>query len=217
MSTPAGNAEGTRFSTLIGINAGNVGTLTEEFSFPTGSRASHQGQPLVVGNTMYVVTPFPNKLISLDLANPGATRWIYTPRVNGYARGVTCCDIVNRGAVYAAGKIIYNVFDDTTVAVDALTGRLVWRTKLGEPTIGETPTGAPLVVKNKVIVGNAGGELGVRGRVQALDLATGKPLWKTYNTGPDAEVLIGPKFHAFYAKDQGQNLGSTTWPGTMWK
>jgi lanthanide-dependent methanol dehydrogenase len=216
-TTPSGTQQGTRFSTLADITPANVATLTEEFTFSTGSRASHQGQPLVVGRTMYIVTPFPNKLIALDLDNPGATRWTYSPPVREFARGVACCDVVNRGAVYAAGKVIYNVLDNTVVAVDAQTGRLVWRTRLGDPTTGETMTGAPIVVKDKVIVGNAGGEMGVRGWVQALDLATGKPAWKAYNTGPDADVKIGSSFHAFYAKDRGTDLGATSWPGTMWK
>jgi lanthanide-dependent methanol dehydrogenase len=75
-----------------------VGTLVEEFSFPTGTKASHQGQPLVVGNTMYIVTPFPNKLIALDLRSPGKVLWTFNPDPNEYARGVACCDVVNRGA-----------------------------------------------------------------------------------------------------------------------
>lgn len=216
-TTPSGTLQGTRYSQLGDITAANAGTLVEEFSFATGSRATHQGQPLVVGDTMYLVTPFPNRLIALDLANPGAVRWTFKPRVNEYARGVACCDVVNRGAVYAKGLVIYNVLDGATVAVDARTGRQVWRTKLGNPAAGETLTGAPIVVRNKVIVGNAGGELGIRGWVQALDLATGKPAWKAYNTGPDADVKIGKRFKAFYAKDSGRDLGSSSWPGTLWK
>jgi lanthanide-dependent methanol dehydrogenase len=216
-STPSGTVQGTRFSSLAEITSANVNTLVEEFSFPTGVKASHQGQPLVVGQTMYIVSPFPNKLIALDLRFPSQPLWTFDPGANRYARGVACCDVVNRGAVYSNGKIIYNVLDDTTVAVDAITGRLVWRTKLGNPATGETLTGAPIVVNEKVIVGNAGGELGIRGWVQALDVNTGHPLWKAYSTGPDADVLIGSTFHAFYAKDRGTDLGTTTWPGTMWQ
>jgi alcohol dehydrogenase (cytochrome c) len=125
--------------------------------------------------------------------------------------------VVNRGPVYADGKVIFNTLDNQTVAVNAVSGQLVWRTRLGDPTTGETMTGAPLVVKDKVIVGNAGGELGIRGWIQALDLTTGRPAWKAFNTGPDADVKIGPAFKAFYAKDRGSNLGTTTWPGTMWQ
>jgi alcohol dehydrogenase (cytochrome c) len=216
-TTPAGTVQGTRYSTLSEITQANAGSLVEEFSFATGTKASHQGQPLVVGSTMYIVTPFPNKLIALDLANPGTAKWTYDPHANVYARGVACCDVVNRGAAYANGLVVYNVLDDTTVAVDATTGREVWRAKLGDPTSGETLTGAPLIVNGKVIVGNAGGELGIRGWLQALDLATGKRLWKAYNTGPDADVLIGAGFHPYYAKDRGTDLGATTWPGTMWQ
>jgi alcohol dehydrogenase (cytochrome c) len=216
-TTPAGTLQGTRYSTLADIDAGNVSTLVEEFRYPTGVKAGHQGQPLVVGNTMYVVTPFPNKLIALDLSHPGTAKWTFNPGTDIYARGVACCDVVNRGAAYADGKIVWNLLDGHTVAVDATTGTQVWRTALADPTSGETLTGAPLIVGNKVIVGNAGGELGIRGWVQALDLATGKPVWKAYATGPDKDVLIGAGFHPFYAKDRGTDLGVTTWPGTTWK
>jgi len=216
-SSPSGTVQGTRYSTLTDITSGNVGGLVEEFAFPTGVKAGHQGQPLVVGSTMYIVTPFPNKLIALDLAHPGTTQWTFDPGAKEYARGVACCDVVNRGAVYADGKIIYNVLDDSTVAVDAVTGKLAWRTRLGDVTTGETLTGAPIVVKDKVIIGNAGGELGIRGWVQALNLKTGAPVWKAYSTGPDADVKITANTHPFYAKDRGTDLGETTWPGTMWK
>ena len=215
--TPAGTPEGTRFSSLADITSANVNTLVEEFTFPTGTKASHQGQPLVVGTTMYIVTPYPNKLIALDLTRAGAVKWTFNPGPSEYARGVACCDVVNRGAAYANGKIIYNVLDDQTVAVDAVSGKLAWRTKLGDVKSGETLTGAPIVVKDKVIVGNAGGELGIRGWVQALNVDTGKVVWKAFNTGPDADVKIGANFHPFYAKDQGSNLGSTSWPGTLWQ
>lgn len=216
-TTPSGSLQATRFSSLDQIDTSNVGRLVEDFAFATGSKATHQGQPLVVGTTMYVVTPFPNKLVALDLAHGGQVKWTFTPKVNEFARGVACCDVVNRGAVYAKGKVIYSVLDTAVVAVDAVTGKQVWRTRLGDPTTGETLTGAPIVVKDKVIVGNAGGELGVRGWVQALNLATGAVVWKAYNTGPDVDVKIGSKFKPFYAKDKGTDLGATTWPGTMWK
>lgn len=216
-STPSGTLQATRYSTLADISSANVARLVEEFSVPTGTRGAHQGQPLVVGGRMYIVTPYPNRLIALDLAHPGLTLWTFDPKPREYARGVACCDVVNRGAVYADGKVIFNTLDDQVVAVDAVKGTLVWRTRLGDPTTGETMTGAPVVVKDKVIVGNAGAELGVRGWVQALDLKTGKPSWKAYNTGPDADVKIGAGFKAFYPKDQGSNLGTTSWPATMWQ
>jgi PQQ-dependent dehydrogenase (methanol/ethanol family) len=167
---------------------------------------------------MYVVTPFPNDLIAVDLTSPNAPiRWRYAPHPNPQAAGVACCDWVNRGASYADGKIIYNLLDAETVAVDAKTGKEVWRTRVGDLYTGETITMAPLVVKNKVIVGNSGGELGVRGWILALDVANGKELWRAYNSGPDKEALIGPDFKPFYAKDQGKDLGVKSWPPDQWK
>ena len=145
-TTPAGTVEGTRFSSLSQINARNVGRITQEFQFSTGVLAGHQGQPLVVGATMYVVGPFPNQLFALDLTSPGKTRWVFSPRPDEFAKGQACCDIVNRGAVFANGKVIYNALDNTTVAVDAVSGRQVWRTKLGDPRTGQTMTMAPLAV-----------------------------------------------------------------------
>jgi alcohol dehydrogenase (cytochrome c) len=216
-TTPSGTVEGTRYSSLTDITSSNVSTLVEEFSISTGTKDNHEGQPLVVGQTMYIVTPFPNKLIALDLRSPGRVLWTFNPQPSEYAQGVACCDVVNRGAAYAKGKIIYSLLDDTVVAVDAKTGVQVWRTRLGRPQTGETLTGAPIIVNDKVIVGNAGGEMGIRGWVQALDVNTGKPVWKAYNTGPDADVKIGANFHAFYQKDRGANLGSASWPGTLWK
>lgn len=217
-TTPSGTVEGTRFSSLSQINAGNVGQLKEEFHFSTGVRAGHQGAPLVVGNTMYVVGPFPNKLFALDLTRPGQTRWVFDPRPSEFAKGQACCDIINRGAVYANGKVIYNALDNTTVAVDAVTGRQVWRTKLGDPRTGQTMVMGPLVVGDKVFVGNSGAELGLRGWLAALDVNTGRELWRAWSTGPDTDVRIGSRFKPFYAKDQGKDLGITSWNGTtLWK
>src|SRR4029079_16192819 len=147
----------------------------------------------------------------------GALKWAYQPHPDPRAVGIACCDTVNRGAHFADGKIIYSLLDAHVVAVDAETGEEVWRTKVGNIDIGETFTAAPLVVKDKLIVVNSGGELGVRGYVAALDVKSGKELWRAFNTGPDSEVKIGAGFRAFYAKDQGKDLGVTSWPPDQWK
>jgi len=215
---PGRDYANTRYSALDGINVANVKDLKIITAMSTGSLNGNEGQPLVVGNTMYVVTPFPNILEAIDLAVPGgALKWSYAPNPSRRAIGIACCDVVNRGASYAAGRIVYNTLDAQTVAVDAATGREAWKTRVGDINTGETFTMAPLVVGNKVYVGNAGGELGVRGYLAALDLATGKVLWKAYSTGPDADVRIGPDFHPFYAKDRGPDLGTSTWGGDQWK
>ncbi|MGQ9424526.1 methanol/ethanol family PQQ-dependent dehydrogenase [Gilvimarinus sp. F26214L] len=215
---PAGDYANTRYSPLGQINTSNASRLKPITTMSTGVPQGHEGSPLVVGHTMYVVTPFPNNLIAIDLTEPsGALKWIYEPHPNPQSVGVACCDVVNRGASYADGKIMYNTLDAHTVAVDAETGEEIWRTKVGEINRGETTTMAPLVVKDKLIVGNSGGELGVRGKILALNIETGEEVWTAYNTGPDEEVLIGENFKPWYRKDQGKDLGATTWPGDEWQ
>ncbi|WP_084150342.1 PQQ-dependent dehydrogenase, methanol/ethanol family [Azohydromonas australica] len=215
---PNGDLANTRYSPLNAINAGNVANLKIVSTLSTGIPHGHEGGPLMVDNTLYVVTPFPNHLLAIDLTQPGyPVKWTYKPHPDPRAQGIACCDVVNRGASYVDGKIIYNTLDAHTVAVDAKTGKEVWNTKVGNIDVGETVTMAPLAVKDKVIVGNSGGELGVRGWVLALDVKTGKEVWRAYNTGPDKDVKIGTDFKPFYAKDQGQDLGVKTWPPEQWK
>jgi PQQ-dependent dehydrogenase (methanol/ethanol family) len=214
----AKNYASTRYSGLDEINTENVKNLKVAWTFSTGVNRGQEAAPIVVKNTMYVVTPFPNILYALDLTRPGApVKWKYDPKPAAAAQGVACCDFVNRGAVYAGGKIFYNTLDVYTVAVDAETGRELWKTKLGDINQGETMTMAPLVVKDKVLVGNSGGEFGVRGWIAALDANSGQIAWRAYNTGPDADCLIGPNFKPFYQQDQGKDLGVTTWPPDAWK
>src|SRR5688572_5176659 len=149
---PAKNHASTRYSELAEINTENVKSLQVAFTFSTGVNRGQEAAPLVVGGTMYVVTPYPNILYALDLTQPGApTRWTYRPEPLSAAQGVACCDVVNRGPAYADGRIFYNTLDAHTVAVDAETGREIWRTKLGDINKGETMTMAPLVVKGKVL------------------------------------------------------------------
>ncbi len=213
-----GDYASTRFSPLAQITAANVGKLQVAFTFSTGINRGQEAAPIVVGSTMYIVTPFPNRLIALDLAKPGAPqKWMYDPKPDPASQGVACCDVVNRGAVFWQGKVIINTLDGDTIAVDADSGKPVWRTKLGDINKGETVTMAPMVVKGKVLVGNAGGEMGVRGWLVALDVDTGKIAWKAWSTGPDKDVLIGPSFKPYYASDRGRDLGVHTWPGEAWK
>ena len=215
---PAGDYGNTRFSTLAQINTSNVQNLHVVSNFATGIPHGHEGGPLVVGSTLYMVTPFPDNLIALDLTQPGfPQKWIFQPNPDISSVGIACCDVVNRGASYVDGKIIYNTLDAHTVAVDANTGKLVWKTQVGDIHYGETTTMAPIVVRDKVFVGNSGGELGVRGQLTALDVKTGKILWKAYSTGSDADVRIGADFKPFYPKDRGKDLGLSTWTPGQWK
>jgi len=215
---PGRDFSGSRYSPLAEINTANVQHLKVVTTMSTGVLHGHEGQPLVVGGTMYIVTPYPNFLYAVDLNAPGGLlKWVYAPKTNANAVGIACCDIINRGAAYANQKIVYNTLDAQTVAVDAATGKEVWRTQVGNVAIGETITGAPLIVKDKVYVGNSGAELGVRGNLAALDLATGRILWRAYTTGSDADVKITNRTHPFYKKDQGPDLGLHSWRGDQWK
>ncbi len=215
---PAKNHASTRYSGLDEINVGNVSKLQVAFTFSTGTKRGQEASPIVVDGTMYVLTSYPNILYALDLTKPGApAKWKYEPRQEPASQGVACCDTVNRGPTFADGRVFFNTLDGSTVAVDAETGRQVWKTSLGNIKTGESMTMAPLVVKNKIFVGNSGGEFGVRGWIAALDANTGGQLWKAYSTGPDADVLIGANFKPFYPKDQGQDLGVSTWPPQAWQ
>ena len=157
---PAKNYASTRYSELAEINADNVGKLQVAFTFSTGVNRGQEAAPIVVGGTMYVLSPYPNILYALDLTKPGAPlKWKYEPKPEAASQGVACCDVVNRGAIFADGKIFYNTLDGNTVAVDAETGKEAWKTKVGDINIGETMTMAPLVAKGKVLVGNSGGEI----------------------------------------------------------
>jgi PQQ-dependent dehydrogenase (methanol/ethanol family) len=214
---PAKDYASTRYSGLTEINSTNVANLKVAWTFSTGVLRGQEAAPIVVGTTMYVVTPYPNILYALDLTRPGETKWTYRPKPAAAAQGVACCDVVNRGAVFSNGRLFYNTLDNHTVAVDAATGREVWRTRLGDINLGETMTMAPLVVKGKVLVGNSGGEMGVRGWLTALNESNGTIAWRAYHTGPDADVLIGDSFKPFYSQDKGRDLGVRTWPPEAWK
>jgi lanthanide-dependent methanol dehydrogenase len=215
---PGRDYSNSRYSELSQITPANAANLRVAWTFSTGVLRGHEGQPLVVNNTMYLVTPYPNVAYALDLTQEGyPLKWKYRPENAQQAVGIACCDVVNRGASYANGKIVYNLLDGHTVAVDAGTGEELWRTRMGEIHKGETITMAPLIVRNHVIVGSSGGEMGIRGWVASLDLATGKEQWRAYNIGPDADIKVGKRFKAFYPQDNGVNLGATSWPGNSWK
>ncbi len=208
----------TRYSPLTQITQKNVAHLRIAWTFSDGQMYGHEGAPLVVGDTMYLVTPFPNIAYALDLTKAGAPiKWVFQPNPDPRAIGEACCDKVLRGWAYADGKLIYNLLDDHTVAVDVKTGKEVWRVKLDEVANGPTMTQAAFVVGNKVYVGNSGGEMGSTGWLAALDVKDGHIIWKAQSNGPDQGALIGPDFKPFYSWMVGKDLGETSWPKDMWK
>jgi len=214
---PAKDYSATRYSGLTQITTANAARLRPVWTFSTGVLGGHEGQPLVVGHTMYVVTPYPNVLYAFDLTQDGyPLKWKYRPDVDPNAVGIACCDAINRGAFYAEGKVVYNLLDGRTVAIDAASGRELWQTKIADLAKGETTPVAAFVVKDRVIVGASGGEFGIHGWAKGLDLATGRIVWTAYNIGPDSLVLARPgTFRPFY--DKGTDLALTSWPKDVWR
>ncbi|WP_457795967.1 PQQ-dependent dehydrogenase, methanol/ethanol family [Methylocystis sp. S23] len=210
----------TRYSALDQIRTDNVGQLKLAWSFSVGANRGQEAAPLIIDGMMYVVSPYdgphPNQVYALDAAT-GELKWSYAPRPNLAAKGVACCDVVSRGLAYDKGRVFLSTLDDHTVALDALTGKELWVAKIGDVNLGETVTMAPLAVKGKVLVGNSGGEMGVRGWLAALDQNTGKTVWRAYSTGPDADVLIGPEFKPYYDWMKGKDLGVRSWPADRWR
>ena len=128
---PGKDYASTRFSALNQITPANVGKLGIAFTFSTATTHGYEAPPLVVDGTMYLITPYPNNLYALDLAKPGAPqKWVFKPKPVTASQGVACCGTVNRGAAYSNGKIIFNTLDGQTIAVDAKSGRQIWRTQL---------------------------------------------------------------------------------------
>jgi lanthanide-dependent methanol dehydrogenase len=214
---PARTYDSQRYSPLDQINASNVGTLQPAWTFSTGVLRGHEGAPLVVGDVMYVHTPFPNIVYALDLNNNGKILWKYEPTQDPSVIPVMCCDTVNRGVAYGDGKIFLHQADTTLVALDAKTGKVVWSVKDGDPKLGQTGTEAPLVVKDKVLVGVSGGEFGVRGWVSAYNISDGKLVWRAYSEGPDKDLLVDPQKTTMLGKPIGADSSLKTWQGNEWK
>src|ERR1700748_1956618 len=169
-----GDDANTRYSKLNQINASNVKKLVPAWTFSTGVLRGHEGGPLVIGDVMYVHTPFPNIVYALDLNHEGRIIWKYEPKQDPSVIPVMCCDTVNRGVAYADGTIFLHQADTTLVALDAKTGKVIWSVKTDDPGKGASGTDAPMVIRDKVYVGVSGGEFGVRGWLAAYSVADGK-------------------------------------------
>src|SRR2546425_12872941 len=158
----------------------------------TGALRGHEGQPLVVGKMMYFQSAFPNYVYAIDLDTYWRIVGKFSPQEDKLAPSVACCDLVNRGIAYANGKILMTTLDAKVYALDAKTGKVLWTAQNGDPKLGQTMTGAPLVIRDKVLVGISGGEFGVRGYVTAFNLETGDLVWRAHSVGPDADILFYP-------------------------
>ncbi len=214
---PTGNYANHRYSTLSQITTANASKLRPVWTFSTGVLRGHEGGPLIIGDVMYVHTPFPNNVFALDLNDNGKILWKYEPRQDPNVIAVMCCDTVNRGPAYSDGKLFLSQSDATVVALDAKTGKELWSVKNGDPAKGETMTMAPMVVKDKVVVGISGGEFGVRGRLTAYNVKDGSQAWIGYSTGPDAEMLVDPQKTTNMGKPIGADSSLSSWQGDQWK
>ncbi|GLK73703.1 methanol/ethanol family PQQ-dependent dehydrogenase [Ancylobacter dichloromethanicus] len=212
-----GDYANTRYSKLDQINAGNVGKIQVAWTFSTGVLRGHEGGPLIIGDVMYVHTPFPNIVYALDLNDDGRIMWKYEPKQDPNVIPVMCCDTVNRGLAYSDGTIFLHQADTTLVALDAKTGEKKWSVVNGDPKKGETNTATVLPVKDKVIVGISGGEFGVRCHVTAYDSKTGKQIWRGYSMGPDDEMLVDPEKTTALGKPIGKDSSLKSWEGDQWK
>ena len=220
---PTGDYANHRYSSLDKINKDNVKNMVPAWTFSTGVLRGHEGNPLVVGDTMYVHTPFPNIVYALDLNDDGAIKWRYEPKQDPNVIPVMCCDTVNRGVAYAPATdggpalIILHQADTTVVALNADTGEQVWSVQNGDASKGETGTDAPMVFKDKVLIGISGGEFGVRGSVTAYNLKDGSKAWRAYSTGPDDEMLMDPEKTMSLGKPVGKDSSLKTWEGDQWQ
>lgn len=219
-ATQAGDYANQRHSALNQINESNVGKLQIAWTMSTGVLRGHEGSPLVIGDTLYMQTPFPNNVFAINLKDQ-TFKWKYEPRQDESVVPVMCCDTVNRGLAYADGKIFLHQADTTLVALDAQTGKLLWSVKDGDPRKGETGTNAAHVFKDKVLVGISGGEFGVRGRVTAYDIQTGRKVWTAYSSGTDEEILFNPRRTMTWTNGRmrpvGKDSALKTWQGDQYK
>ena len=246
-----GTSQGIRHSELgygaNEINTSNVAKLKQKYVLATNQSGSAMGAPLYIAHErmIYALTGSPNILLAWDVSSlpansskPIPPTWSSTSKglpTSSNQVGANCCGGTNRGMAYGkatingvlTGLIVYNLLDGHTVAVNAHTGALVWNTKITDTGIGVTTSGQPVITgdNGQVILGTSSGEMGTRGYVVALNLATGKPVWnncgptttdgKCYTTGPDADVgIVSTTQYPFPNKDKGTDLGKTSWPAT---
>jgi quinohemoprotein ethanol dehydrogenase len=196
----------TRFSPLKQINSANVKDLGLAWAFDTETMRGLEATPLVSGGRIYATGSW-SVVFALD-ARTGRQLWKWDPQVPRSYGQRACCDVVNRGVAIYRGKVYVGTLDGRLAALDARTGRPVWQVTTVDQSLPYTITGAPRVVKGKVIIGNGGGEYGVRGYVSAYDAETGKLSWRFYTVpGDPSKPFESPALER----------AAKTWTGEWWK
>jgi alcohol dehydrogenase (cytochrome c) len=200
--TYSGAYSGQRYSTLDKITPRNVSNLEQKWVFQLDSMHRFQATPLVVDGVMYLTQP-PNDVIALD-ARTGRAFWTYYYRPASDVR--PCCGMVNRGLAILGDTLFMATVDAYLVAIDAKTGKPIWKTSVADPKARYAMTVAPLIIKDKVVVGVAGGEFGIRGFLAAYDAKTGKEAWRFYTIpGP------GERGHETWSGDAWEHGGGSVW------
>jgi len=195
-----------RFSPLTQITDQNVQQLGLAWYFDLDTQRGQEATPLVVDGVMYFTTAW-SKVVALDAAT-GARRWSFDPQVPPPWGVNACCDVVNRGVAAWKGNVFVGTLDGRLIALNATSGQPLWETLTIDPKLRYTITGAPRVVKGKVLIGNGGAEMGVRGYVSAYDADTGKLLWRFYTVpGDPAKPFESPILEK----------AAKTWSGEWWK
>lgn len=216
--TAALNPAGTRHSPLEQIAPANVGQLEEAWRFRTGVTGPHEGAPLVVGATMYLHTPHPNRVVALSLDEPGTVRWRYAPPVTRAASLTGFRDSGTRGLAWHPDGIVFvPITTGYLAALDARTGREIWRVRNADARQGGAVQSAPVVIGDVVVIGMAGSEYGLRGYLSGYRAENGELLWRAYTTGPDTDLLLTGPANSQYPTHSARDLGVTTWAGATWQ
>ncbi|ODU20001.1 MAG: dehydrogenase [Sphingomonas sp. SCN 67-18] len=206
-----------RFSPLTQLNSENVARLVPAFAASLGGekQRGQEAQPIVYDGTIYVTGSY-SRLFAFD-ARTGEEKWQYDARLPDGI--VPCCDVVNRGAAIYGDKIIFGTLDARLVALNRLTGKVIWNKQIADYKEGYSFTAAPMIVKGKVITGNSGGEFGIIGRVEARDVNTGELIWSRPTIEGNMGTLNGKdstitgKTNATWQGDQYKTGGGATWLG----
>ena len=195
-----------RHSTLQQVDTDNVDQLGLAWSFNMYTRRGIEATPLMVDGTLYVSGSW-SMVYALD-AKSGELKWFYNPEVDRAFLAKGCCDAVNRGVAYADGMVFVGTYDGRLVALNAKDGAVIWDVQTTDREQPYTITGAPRIAGDKVVIGNGGAELGVRGYVSAYDIKTGKMAWRFYTVpGNPADGFERPELE----------MAAKTWTGEWWK
>jgi alcohol dehydrogenase (cytochrome c)/quinohemoprotein ethanol dehydrogenase len=195
-----------RFSPLKEINDKNISQLGLAWFYDLDTKRGQEATPIVIDGVMYFTTAW-SKVFALN-ANTGALLWSYDPKVMPEWAVNACCDVVNRGVAFWNGKVFFGTLDGRLIALNATTGALLWEKLTIDRRWRYTITGAPRVVKGKVIIGNGGAEMGVRGYVSAYDGETGEMAWRFYTVpGDPSKPFENPMLQK----------AAKTWSGEWWK